>query len=130
MSALSGDALSGSGSVLFKNGIAAAVSGGTVFAGNLGRDDPYYYYLKLGYQNHFWNVGETGFSVDFGQYNNFAKNGDTGNTAGVGVIQDVDVLKGLQVYGGYRFFSLDRPGFSFEDIHTIGVGVYFSFTTL
>lgn len=72
-------------------------------------------YVKLGYK-----TGPHAFSVDLGMGDDQAAIGDEGETKGFAYVYTAS--KAVELYGGYKVVSLDRPGTSFEDITIATVG--------
>jgi hypothetical protein len=121
-----GHQFSGSITILLNNGISTTGSAGLVNAESAGRDNPYYYYFKLGYQKDFWPIGLTALSVDYGRYLNFNQNSDIGQTYAISGVQNFEKYN-LAVYLGYRFITLDRTDARFKDLNSVAGGAYFYF---
>jgi len=116
----------GSVSALFNNGINGTFALGKLISKTTGRDDPHFWYGKLGYQHHWFSPGKTFLSVDCGRYDEYLQNNDKGKTYGAEVVQGIDAWD-LSVYAGYRHFVFDRPGSDFGNMQTFITGVFFSF---
>ena len=120
------DGVSGSVSALFGNGINVTFAAGTKSAATQGRDDPMFYYGKLGYIAKLNSWGNTNFAVDYGRYEDVAQNGASFDTIGVQAVQDIESI-GSSMYVSYRYHSLDRTGSSFDDIHAVMSGMLIAF---
>ncbi|PHQ81860.1 MAG: hypothetical protein COB66_01180 [Coxiella sp. (in: Bacteria)] len=121
-----GNELNGSASVLFPVGVSLTAAGGEIQAKESGRDKPYYYYIKPGYQSKFFPIGLTALSIDMGQYYNFAQNNDRATSYGVQMVQNLDPWD-LAMYVGYRYFALHRPGSSFDGLNLVMAGALYKF---
>ncbi len=99
---------------------------GTKSAATQGRDDPMFYYGKLGYIAKLNSLGNTNFAVDYGRYEDVAQNGDSFDTIGVQAVQEIESI-GSSMYVSYRYHSLDRTGSSFDDIHAVMSGMLVAF---
>lgn len=121
-----GRELNGSASILFPMGINLTGAGGQVDTKNAGRKNPYFYYIKPGYQFKYFREGLTALSVDFGRYTNFAQNSDIGNAVGAQLVQNIDSWD-LVVYAAYRQFQLKRPGSSFDNMNLFIFGALYKF---
>lgn len=110
----------GSASVLHQpTGLGLTLSAGTQEFAD--RDDGLNLYLKLGWQRDLFAFGRTAMSVDFGRTADRRVEGDEADTVGLFVVQNISDF-GMEVYGGYRFHSLDRDGADFDDIHVLALG--------
>jgi len=121
-----GQVLNGSLSGLLKCGVSGTFSVGQLFSKTAGRNDPHFWYGKLGYQHRWFSPGKTFLSVDYGKYSKYLQNNDEGKTYGADIVQGIDKWN-LSCYAGYRHFKLDRPGSSFGNIDTFITGVLFKF---
>jgi hypothetical protein len=121
-----GNELNASASLLFPTGISLTGATGDVMASNTGRKNPHYYYIKPGYQFHYFNAGLSAFSVDYGRYTNFDQNNDTAKAFGLQAIQNIDPLD-LALYAAYKQFRLTRPGSNFHTINLILFGALYKF---
>jgi len=93
---------SGSASVLHSSGLNLTLAGAQRDYDLSGRDDPTFFYVKLGFRKHFFSLGESRFSIDY------ATNDD--------VDQNEDEAE-----------SLDRSGTDFNDIDALMSGVRVKF---
>lgn len=121
-----GNETNASASVLFPVGISMTGAVGKVIAKNSGRNDPRYFYVKPGFQFHYFNGGLTALSVDYGRYYDFVQNRDVGSSEGAQLLQNFNHLD-LAIYGGYRRFDLKRPGGSLDSINVFLLGALYKF---
>ncbi len=117
---------SGSISALLPSGFNLTLAAGTKSAATQGRDDPKFYYGKVGYQAKLNTFGPTAFAVDLGRFEDSAQNGDTLDTFGAQAVQEIEGT-GSSVYVAYRYHTLDRSGTDFDAIHSIMTGAYVAF---
>ncbi|HBT42732.1 MAG TPA: hypothetical protein DEB21_12130, partial [Rhodospirillaceae bacterium] len=120
------DGISGSVSALAPSGFSLTLAAGTKSAATQGRDDPKFYYGKVGYQTKLNTFGTTAFAVDLGRFEDSAQNGDTLDTFGAQAVQEIEGT-GSSVYVAYRYHTLDRSGTDFDAIHSIMTGAYVAF---
>ena len=117
--------VSGSGSVLHKaTGLNFTLAGGVESANG---DNPYFVYVKPGWQHEFWTIGLTSFSVDWQRTDHQPAQNDKGDSIGAAVVQAIAGY-GTELYAGFRWYTLDTgDGPSVEDIYvgTTGVRVKF-----
>ena len=122
----SGKELTSSAAVLFSDGISLSAAYGGLLVNQLGRDDPYYFHIKPGYQKNFFDVGNTAMSIDMGRYYNFAQNDDCATTYGLQLLQNINPWN-LVMYMGYRNFHLNQPGTSFDSLNLFMMGALYKF---
>jgi hypothetical protein len=106
------------------SGISATVASGY---DNTGGSTPYSVYGKLGWDTHLFDMGDTGFGVDYSWDANVDQADDEGQSVGLAAVQLIDGY-GVQLYSQFRWYTLDRgEGPSFDDIYlgTIGSLVRF-----
>ena len=120
------DGVSGSISALVPSGFSLTLAAGTKSSATQGRDDPKFYYGKIGYQAKLNTFGPTAFAVDVGRFEDSAQNGDTLDTFGAQAVQEIEGT-GSSVYVAYRYHTLDRSGTDFDAIHSIMTGAYVAF---
>ena len=118
--------VNGSASVLFPVGFSVTLASGKQNMEESGREDPTFYYGKLGYMTEIWSVGKTAMSIDYGKFEDQAMEGDDGDSMGV---QFVQTLKDwyTELYVGYRLFSLDRDNADLHDINAVLAGMRLKF---
>jgi hypothetical protein len=90
------------------------------------KDDPFFYFVKLGYTAQLLFAGSTSFSVDYDANNDLAKDKDKGTSIGVSLVQRLDKY-GTELFLGYRSFALDRVGASFADMTAAFAGARIKF---
>lgn len=120
------DGVSGSVSALLPSGFNLTLAAGTKSAAAQGRDDPRFYYAKVGYQAALNSFGPTALAVDFGRYEDSEQNGDTLDTFGAQAVQEIEGT-GSSLYVAYRYHTLDRTGTDFDAIHSVMTGAYVAF---
>jgi hypothetical protein len=115
----------GSVSVLLKSGLNLTVAGGV--------RDPHYHdptgrpqspdllYVKLGYQERFFPIGLTAFSIDFAQNDELIYNGDQARAYGLAAVQNIDPF-GLELYVAGRYETLTRTFASYHPILAVMSG--------
>lgn len=97
---------------------------GTVSSGydNTSGSTPYNVYGKLGWDTHLFDMGDTGFGVDYTWSANVDEANDEGQSVGLAAVQVIDEY-GVQLYSQFRWYTLDRgEGPSFDDIYLGTVG--------
>lgn len=110
--------LNGSVSILLSGGFNATFAAGNQYMRASGRDDATFYYGKVGLVRSYFDIGPTALSVDYGRYNDVARNGDEADAFGCQFVQNLTEWR-TELYLGYRNFSLDRTGEDFEDINVV-----------
>lgn len=120
------DQYNGSASVLHSSGLNVTVAGGMQKLEDDDRDDPVFYYGKLGYRHSFFDVGESRFSVDYTHTDDLAQDGDDADSVGVQFVQDFSQW-GTEFYLGYRWHALDRDDADFDDINAVMSGLRVKF---
>jgi predicted porin/outer membrane murein-binding lipoprotein Lpp len=103
----------GSVSALHSTGFNFTVAGGTQNRDSTKSDpvdppNPWYIYVKPGYQADLIDFGTTSFAVDYGRFQDFDADFDGGkmNTVGLGVVQKVDAAA-MEVYASLRWHGFD-----------------------
>ena len=79
------------------------------------------YIVKGGWRKNFFDFGETAFSVDYVRNDDASSDDEEGKTYSAFLVQNIDRW-GLQLYGGYRYYDLDRQGLDTDAIHVPVVG--------
>ncbi len=120
------DQYDGSFSVLLGNGLNATVSAGVRDMMSDTRDDGTFWYAKLGYRAALLSFGKTSFSVDYGENENIANNGETATTWSVAAVQDMSSW-GTEVYLAFRNYQLDSDLTSFDDVNAVLAGARVKF---
>lgn len=99
---------SGSFSTLHeKTGLNLTLSAGLKDSDN--GDDPTNFYIKGGWLTRFFSVGDTAFSIDYDESDNFPSENDDGWSMGGAVVQQFEKF-GTELYVQYRYFTLDLDG--------------------
>lgn len=116
---------SGSMSVVLPDGLNATIAGGTrdvKYTDALGRPmSPVMYYAKLGYIAHFWDFGQTAFSVDYNENDELIFAGDTARSYGIEFVQNVDNA-GMELFVAGHHQMLSRDFASYYDITAVTAG--------
>ena len=82
---------------------------------------------KIGYSSGLFDIGETHFGLPYGQYNDFAQDGDEATSLGFGIVQDLEPI-GSHLWFLVRNHELDRAGNDdFDDIFIVSTGALFNF---
>lgn len=111
----------GSASLLMGNGLNFTVAGGMREIDEDNRDDPYFIYGKVGYKANFNSLGNTNFAIDYGHFEDIDQNDDETQSVGIFAVQQIEDA-GIDLYFGYRWFDLDRPGTGYDSINAILFG--------
>ena len=90
------------------------------------RDDESFWYVKGGWKADFFKVGSTAFSIDYTEIYDTDQDGDEGWSFGTYAVQRIHDF-GIELYGGFRLYDLDRVGVNLEQIlvGTMGTRVKF-----
>lgn len=121
------DMWGGSGSISHKSGLSLTLAGAVKTQKAVGRDDPRYLWGKIGYSAGLFKIGQTHFGLSYGEYKNFAQNGDKATETGFGIVQDLDPI-GSNVWLLVRNHQLDRAdNANYDDIFITSLGVLFNF---
>ena len=92
-----------------------------------GREDPGFNYIKFGYQKKDlvpW--GSTSFAIDIYDGSDQAVNGSNSDSYSIFAVQRIDRIN-TEVYAGFRTFSVDAPGETFQDIDAVFIGARYRF---
>lgn len=122
----------GSASILHSSGLNLTVAGGLQDLDESGRDDPTFYYAKVGYRADLFKFGETRFSVDYTRNDDYDLDNDEANSFGAQIVQDFPKW-GSEYYIGYRWHELDRDVdadgnlVDYDDIQAVMTGVRVKF---
>lgn len=120
------DQFNGSISLLHKTGLSFTFAAGKRELLKRRGDEPFFYYMKAGFQRKFFSLGKTYISVDRGQMDDLLLVNDEFKTIGIAVVQKIDKLA-LELYISYRFHEFDRRNARFEDINTVMSGIRLKF---
>ena len=77
--------------------------------------------VKGGWRKKFFDFGETALSMDYVQNDDASSDNEEGKTYSAFLVQDIERW-GMQIYGGYRYYDLDRQGLNTESIHVPVIG--------
>ncbi|WP_299281955.1 hypothetical protein [uncultured Tateyamaria sp.] len=92
-----------------------------------GRDDPGYYYLKLGYQKKdLLPWGSTSFAFDYYDGSNQNVNGSDSESFSLFVVQRVNKWN-TEFFAGYRTYDVSTPAEDFQDTDVVFIGSRFTF---
>ncbi len=108
------DQVNGSAPVLLPSGFNATAAAGTRDLDAPGRDDPVFYYVKLGQRLDLFDIGGTALAVDFTQVEDLAADGDEFTSYGVFFVQNVDPVA-TELYLGERNHELSVAGLADPD---------------
>lgn len=98
-------------------------------------NNPLYWYGKLAYATNIWDIGRTGFAVNYGSYDEFSPVDGAGNITvpdsdgqivGVGFSQNLDQL-GTELYIGLHQATLDAPNLDANDLIILQTGAMVRF---
>jgi hypothetical protein len=121
------DVVNGSVAVLFPMGLSLAFGAAEQDDEQGGANDTEEWrYAKIGYQFKGSEMGKTLLFVDWNQNEDRDGADETSEYVGAGIVQIVEPL-GMEVYAGYRNFSLDVAGTDPDDISVLGAGIRVSF---
>ncbi len=120
--------VNGSISYLHSSGFNVTMAAGKQYYDlqNIEKDDPGFWYAKIGYKTQFFSIGKSAFAVDYGTWNDLAKNSDEAKAFGFGFVQNVDDWK-TEFYLGYRLYSLDRIDTNYDDVNSVMTGARIKF---
>lgn len=118
--------LSGSLSLLHTSGINLTFAAGNqdLTAGD--RNDPTFWYAKLGYSLQVLPVGVSAFSVDYGAYQDFKKDEDEATALSFAYVQNLQNW-GTELYLAYRLYGLDEQEGDLADINAVMAGARIKF---
>jgi hypothetical protein len=121
------DMWGGSGSIKHKSGLSLTMAGAIRNQKAATLDSPQYLWGKIGYSAGLVSAGGTHFGLSYGEYKNFAQNGDKATETGIGIVQDFDSI-GSNVWLLVRNHTLDRTDSNnYDDIFIASLGVLLNF---
>lgn len=82
---------------------------------------PYLLFGKLGYQEHFFPIGLTAFSIDFAENGDLIFAGDRARAFGIAAVQNIDQF-GLELFIAGRYETLSRLAASYHPIKAMMAG--------
>ncbi|MBU0960520.1 MAG: hypothetical protein KKH60_03255 [Proteobacteria bacterium] len=118
--------IDGSLSYLHGSGFNITFAGGQQSYDIEGKDDPTYWYGKLGYRAKLFSPGESAFSIDYGTWNDFSKNNDEVKSLGIAYVQNVKDW-GTEFYVAYRLHELDRTNHDYDNVNALMAGARIKF---
>jgi hypothetical protein len=117
--------LDGSVSVLLKSGLNFTLAGGVRdpnYRDPTGKSlSPNLIFAKLGYQQKYFPIGLTAFSIDFAQNEELIYVGDVARAYGLAAVQTIDDF-GLDLYTALKYETLDRDFASYRPIIAVMTG--------
>ena len=84
-------------------------------------DDPVNYYAKLAWDTEFWELGPTGFGIDYTRGDNIIGDGSEGTSYGIAAVQKIERFN-IDLYSQLRWYELD--GGTDPDLSNITVGTF------
>jgi hypothetical protein len=117
---------SGSLSVLLGSGLNFTLAGGIQEYDVVDRDNPDYWYGKLGYKTSLFPQGASAFAVDYGMWNDFDLNGDEAQSLGLAFVQEIADW-GTEFYLAYRLYALERDLADIADVNSVMAGARVKF---
>lgn len=118
--------IDGSISFLHGSGFNITFAGGQQNYDLEGKDDPTFWYGKLGYRAKLFSPGESAFSIDYGTWNDFSKNSDEVQSLGIAFVQNVKDW-GTEFYIAYRLHELDRTNHDYDNVNALMAGARIKF---
>ena len=82
--------------------------------------------VKAGWLTNLNSLGYTAFSVDFSSGSDTRLAGDEAESIGLLVQQKLDSV-GLDIYGGFRRFKVERPDINLRPLNVLALGAIFTF---
>ncbi|MEM8958703.1 MAG: porin [Pseudomonadota bacterium] len=119
------DDIYGSASLRLKSGVSLSVALGNRDTEGVSFDSRYYY-LKAGYEAHWFGFGATAVSIDYFDGSDYIEEGDASLAWGVGVVQRVDAVNG-EFSLGYRRNRYNQQLASFKPVDAVIAAARFSF---
>jgi len=120
------DTVNGSVSLLHSSGLNLTLAGGVRDLKDSGRDDPSFFYTKLGYRTSLCKLGDSAFSVDYGSNDDVEYDGDEAESFGAQFAQYIDKWA-TEFYLSFRNYDLDRSDTDFEDVNALLSGLRVKF---
>jgi hypothetical protein len=101
-------------------------SGRDDFQNVAGRDNPWYYFTKVGYQFNAFTFGKTATAIDWYNGENFTEDGSDSNAFGIFLLQNIDKIATEAFIGG-RYHWYDENARNFKDIFAMHMGARVKF---
>lgn len=120
------DQYSASASLLHSSGLNLSIAASKRDYDLSGRDDPNFFYAKLGFRKSFFKFGESRFSIEYVRSDDVEQDKDEADLYGLQFVQDFTNL-GTEYFLNWRKHDLDRPGTDFEEIDAVMTGIRVKF---
>ncbi len=82
--------------------------------------------IKGGWATNLVSIGETAFAIDYAQTENVRIANDKAESIGIFAVQKWPEM-GLDFYGGYRLFDVDRSDVTLKKLDLLALGIRYSF---
>lgn len=116
--------LNGSLSMLHDSGVNLTAAAGRDSVD--GRDDPTFYYVKLGYQANFFHYGGTNFAIDYYKGDDIDVDSGDATSYGLFAVQNLDDY-GTEFFLGIRNYEYDTDDQDFQDVFAMMAGARVKF---
>ncbi len=120
------DTVNGSVSLLHNSGLNLTLAGGVRDLKDSAREDPSFFYTKLGYRTSVCKLGDTAFSIDYGSNDDVSVDGDEAESFGAQLVQYIDKWA-TEFYLSFRNYDLDRSDTDYEDVNALLSGLRVKF---
>ncbi len=84
-------------------------------------DDPVNYYAKLAWDTEIWDLGPTGFGIDYTRGENISEDGSEGTSYGIAALQKIERYD-IDLYTQFRWYEL--KGVTGPNLENIFVGTF------
>ena len=89
--------------------------------------DASYVYGKVGVTKNWFGIGATSVAIDYFKGNDQVASGDSSDTIGVGIVQNIDAAD-MEIYAGYRRHGYsDASPTTYQDIDSYMLGARWKF---
>jgi type II secretory pathway pseudopilin PulG len=120
------ETVNGSVSLLHSSGLNLTFAGGVRDLKDSDRDDPSFFYTKLGYRTSLCELGDSAFSIDYGNNDDVKNDGDEAESFGAQFVQYINKWA-TEFYLSFRNYNLDRSDTDFEDVNALLSGLRVKF---